>query len=116
MSKLSDLATMCFSFTANSKTTDFRDVSANALLSSGRQVIRFTNLKYTDSYEQWLSRCRYVDTLSKHMHECVLDKLEKAYDSMVKQAASSEDNDMSIHFQKVAEFGVACTRLLSSSS
>lgn len=36
----------------------------------------------------------FVDVLSKHMHSSVLGKLEKAYESMVKQAASSEENDM----------------------
>ena len=37
---------------------------------------------------------KFVDVLSKHMHDSVLGKLEKAYDSMMKQAASSEENDM----------------------
>ncbi|CAK9191313.1 unnamed protein product [Sphagnum troendelagicum] len=37
---------------------------------------------------------RYVDALSKHMKNCVLDKLETAYCSMVKQAESSEGDDM----------------------
>ena len=40
-----------------------------------------------------------MDVLGKHMHDCVLSKLEKAYDSMVRQAASSEENDMSILFE-----------------
>jgi GINS complex subunit 4 len=44
---------------------------------------------------------RYVDALSKHMKNCVLDKLETAYCSMVKQAESSEGDDMSIHSIKV---------------
>jgi GINS complex subunit 4 len=37
---------------------------------------------------------KFVDALSKHMHDSVLGKLEKAYDSLMKQAASSDDNDM----------------------
>lgn len=37
---------------------------------------------------------KFVDVLSKHMHDSVLGKLEKAYESMMKQAASSEENDM----------------------
>lgn len=41
-----------------------------------------------------------MDVLGKHMHDCVLSKLEKAYDSMVRQAASSEENDMSILFEQ----------------
>lgn len=40
-----------------------------------------------------------MDVLGKHMHDSVLSKLEKAYDSMVRQAASSEENDMSILFE-----------------
>lgn len=42
---------------------------------------------------------KFVDVLSKHMHDSVLGKLEKAYDSMVKQAASSEENDMIVEPQ-----------------
>ncbi|KAG0586087.1 hypothetical protein KC19_2G063100 [Ceratodon purpureus] len=37
---------------------------------------------------------KFVDVLSKHMHDSVLGKLEKEYESMMKQAASSEENDM----------------------
>lgn len=40
-----------------------------------------------------------MDVLGKHMHDSVLGKLEKAYDSMVRQAASSEENDMSILYE-----------------
>lgn len=42
---------------------------------------------------------KYVDVLSKHMHDSVLGKLESAYDSMMKQAASSEENDMIVEPQ-----------------
>lgn len=42
---------------------------------------------------------KFVDILSKHMHDSVLGKLEKAYDSMMKQAASSEENDMIVEPQ-----------------
>lgn len=42
---------------------------------------------------------KFVDVLSKHMHDSVLGKLEKAYDSMMKQAASSEENDMIVEPQ-----------------
>lgn len=42
---------------------------------------------------------KFVDALSKHMHDSVLGKLETAYNSMMKQVASSEENDMIVEPQ-----------------
>ena len=43
-----------------------------------------------------MASSRYIDTLQKHMEQSVLSKLPFGYQSMLRQATSSEEDDMSI--------------------